>query len=71
MDWEDKERDHGKCGQCGALLAPVMFREKECRVVDGTMMFTGRTRMAVSHLICPFCGREYAVDDSFDGEWED
>lgn len=62
---------YGVCGKCGAPLEPVWFREKERRIVNGVMTYTGRTRDAVSHLICSHgCIGDYPVDDSFDGLWE-
>lgn len=60
---------YGECS-CGCSLKPVRFREKERNVVKGVMTFTGRTRLAVSHLVCDACGKEFPVDDSFDGPWE-
>lgn len=75
MGWYDdedtynKEYPYGKC-DCGGLLYPVRFREKERVVVNGRMTYTGRTRSAVSHMACVECPREHAVDDSFDGPWE-
>lgn len=60
---------YGTC-TCGAPLFPVFFTEKEHKVVNGVMTYTGRTRRACSHLSCDACGREYPIDDTFDGPWE-
>ena len=61
------KRPHNKYGlcKCGSPLTPVRFIEKE--YVHG--VFTGRTRISVSHLLCEDYGRSYTVDDSFDSEW--
>lgn len=60
--------DYGIC-TCGGSLRPVYFREEETRVEYGCIVKTGRFRMAVSHLVCESCLRNFAVDDSFDGPW--
>ena len=57
--------DYGSCS-CGEKLNPVFFKEKE---YDDFGIPTGRTRMACSHLLCEYCGKSYAVDDTFDGPW--
>ena len=68
-DTYNSKYPYGKC-TCGSMLFPVWFREKEHKVVNGSMIFTGRTRRAVSHLACTCCLKEYPIDDSFDGPWE-
>lgn len=60
---------YGKCEQCGIELEPVWFTEEETKVSNGIMIHTGRKRRACSHLVCPQCLKNYAVDDSFDGNW--
>lgn len=59
---------YGTCS-CGGELKPIFFEEEETKIVNGTMIKTGRTRMAVSHLVCDECLRNKCVDDSFDGPW--
>lgn len=63
---QDIGEPYGLC-ECGEPLEPVYFTEKEYEIIGGTRHFTGRTRCAVSHLLCPGCGREVPVDDTFDG----
>lgn len=47
----------------------MWFKEEE-RCIRGTALIkTARTRLAVSHLVCPSCLRNYIVDDSFDEPW--
>lgn len=60
----------GEC-TCGAPLVPIWFTEFEyAQTNTGLQYKTGRHRRAVSHLLCENCGREFPVDDSFDGPWE-
>lgn len=60
--------DYGIC-TCGGNLHPIYFREEETRVEYGCIVETGRFRMAVSHLVCENCLRNFTIDDSFDGPW--
>lgn len=57
---------YGKCECCNSYLTPIWFIEKERNKYNST---TGRKRKACSHLICSSCGKNYCVDDSFDGNW--
>lgn len=59
---------YGEC-VCGNELSPVWFTEYETEKIGGYSYKTGRKRRACSHLICENCGKEYCVDDTFDGEW--
>lgn len=60
---------YGYC-DCGGLLEPIWFTEEEIKVTqDGYQYHTGRTRRAVSHLVCSWCLKNHCVDDSFDGPW--
>lgn len=60
---------YGNCERCGAALEPVFFTEEETKTVYGSLIKTGRTRKACSHLECPVCGKKECVDDTFDGPW--
>lgn len=60
----------GTCQRCGEALKAVWFIQKEYKYTQGQPIPTGRTKEAVSHLECPCCGREYPVDETFDGPWE-
>ena len=60
---------YGECNICGCDLEPVLFIEDEIKTSNGIIHYTGRTRLAVSHLQCPRCRHKEIVDDSFDGEW--
>lgn len=55
----------GKC-ECGQKLKPVYFLEKE--FVNGE--YTNRERIAISYLLCDFCGNTECVDNSFDDNWD-
>ena len=59
----------GDCDNCGTPLQPVWFVEEEIRCIAGTWVKTGLIRDAVSYLLCPECGAQIIVDDSFDGPW--
>ena len=59
---------YGKC-ECTGHLEPVWFQEQETKVSGGMMVWTNRYRNACSHLVCKDCGKNHAVDDSFDGNW--
>jgi transposase len=59
-----------KCPVCGENLEPIWFEEKEYITEKGIRKSTGRKRRACSHLECPQCGHQEAVDDSFDGRFE-
>jgi hypothetical protein len=61
-------RDFGNC-ECGGKLMPIYFVDEEYTVIKGIMTYTGRKKMAVSHLTCEHCLKNECVDDSFDGEW--
>lgn len=60
--------NYGEC-ECGAPLIPVWFIEKQREYKNGDMVLTGKKRRACSHLTCEYCGKNYPVDDTFDGEW--
>lgn len=61
--------DFGKCDTCGTTLKPIWFEEEELREEHGCMFRTGRKRTACSHLVCPCCLKDFAVDGSFDEPW--
>lgn len=61
---------YAKCDRCGSAIVPVYFRERERKVINGAMVYTGRTREACSHLECVGCMKEFPVDDTFDRPWE-
>lgn len=63
------ESKYGLCAVCGQNLVPIRFIEKEEILEGGVWVKTGRTRLAVSHLVCPDCGHVECVDDTFDGPW--
>lgn len=58
----------GVC-ECLGYLDAVWFEEQESKVSGGMMIWTNRYRRACSHLTCQDCGKNHAVDDSFDGNW--
>lgn len=61
---------YGVCLVCGSQLEPVLFTEKEEKLVDGHYIETGRYRINVDYLLCENCGHKEAVDgESFAGEW--
>lgn len=60
---------YGVCERCETPLNPIWFEEDEYKVTYGSLHKTGRIRRAVSHLECPYCGKRYIVDDSFDVDW--
>ena len=47
----------------------MWFEEEEKDLYGTALIKTGRTRLAVSHLVYPSCLRNYIVDDSFDEPW--
>lgn len=59
----------GECRHCGESLVPITFIQNETRIVNGTLIRTGRERIAVDYLTCKNCLRNECVDDSFDGVW--
>lgn len=62
-------KDYGVCERCGTKLqVSEWFTEYE---YDEKGMPTGRTKKAVSSLICPCCLKNYCVDDTFDEPWRD
>lgn len=61
-------RPFGEC-ECGYGLQPVYYEEAETKRYDWGEVKTGRYRKACSHLFCDYCGRQYCVDDTFDGPW--
>lgn len=65
-----RDIDYGQCPECHCDLVPIWFKEKETKIKDGHLYYTGRVRRAVSHLICPECLTPECVDDSFDWPWE-
>lgn len=68
-EFDPTNSKYGVCEKCKSDLKPVWFREDEIIYKSGIPMKTGRSRNAVSHLICTNCLRQYCVDDSFDKEW--
>lgn len=56
----------GLCSKCLKDLSPVWFEEIE---YDKYHRQTGRKRMAISHLLCEYCGHTECIDDSFDAQW--
>ena len=60
---------YGKCEHWHDDLEPVWFEEEEKDLYGIALITTGRKRLAVSHLVCPSCLRNYIVDDSFDEPW--
>ena len=66
------EAFYGLCTRCGGDLVPVTFKDEEEKITrDGWKYRTGRWRIAVSHLECPYCLKNYCVDDTFDGPWHE
>lgn len=60
---------YGNCPECGSVLRPVWFTEKEYENVTGFLIPTGRTKKACNYLFCEMCGHKETVDDTFDGPW--
>lgn len=58
----------GLC-ECGGILEGVFFEMQESKINGGIMIHTNRYKRACSHMVCQDCGRNHAVDDSFDGDW--
>lgn len=58
-----------RCSECGGWLLPVYFTDEEYKTENGHLYKTGRTRRAVSHLVCEDCLHNECVDDSFDEKW--
>ena len=63
------EPNYGICPICANKLKPIWFVEKEYKTIQGTLIKTGRERLAVSHLECVCCGHRETVDDTFDKPW--
>lgn len=59
------KRHYGYCPRCMGELRPQWFKEQE--FVKGHP--TGRTRLAVSVLVCESCLERVNVDDSYDYPW--
>lgn len=59
----------GICDDCEADLEAVWFEEEEVEIKNGQLYQTGRVRKSVDYLYCPFCGKKFCVDDTFDGVW--
>ncbi len=66
----ENQGPYGNCCYCEAPLEPIWFTEKEYKTINGHLYATGRTRRACSHLFCTECGKNNAVDDSYDGPWQ-
>lgn len=62
------ESIYGSC-ECGYSLSPVYFEERESIIRDGHLTWTNRYKKACSHLVCESCGKNYCVDNTFDGNW--
>jgi len=58
--------EYGTCEECNVDLEAYCFTEKQ---YDSYNLPTGYIKSAVSHLYCPRCGKEFCVDDTFDGDW--
>lgn len=61
-----KNTDYGNCDKCNAPLEAIWFKEIER---DSHGIKTGRVRDSVSVLVCPYCLKNFSVDDSFDENW--
>lgn len=61
-----RDTNYGNCDYCGTALMAELFWEKER---DEQGYLTGRVRRAVGVLCCPYCMKNYCVDDTFDGPW--
>lgn len=57
------------CAECGGRLEPVMFTERETKIVNNHLIETGRIRLNCDYLLCSCCGNTEAVDDLFAGPW--
>ena len=66
------EPKYGRC-ECGVSLEPVFFIQEEIKENYSPyyQYKTGRARKAIDVLVCPYCLREYCIDDSLDGPWMD
>lgn len=60
---------YGTCSMCGGQLCPVWFEEEEIKVVNSSIIHTGRKRIACSHLECSTCLHKECIDDTFDSKW--
>ena len=61
-----RDMDYGKCDICNSDLEAEIFLDAG----DGEDgMPTGRGREAGGVLYCPYGGKRYCVDDTFDGPW--
>lgn len=59
-----------ECVTCGQNLIPIAWRiEKETITKNGNLHHTGRTRSAISVLLCPRCGYIEYVDKLSYGPW--
>lgn len=58
-----------KCPACGGKLEPIYFQQQETKILNGSLIYTGRKRIAVDCLSCKSCMHNECVDDSLDGEW--
>lgn len=61
-----RDMDYGKCDICNSDLEAEIFLDTEYGKYG---IPTGRVRQAVGVLYCPYCGKRYCVDDTFDGPW--
>lgn len=54
---------------CGGHLDAEWYEEQESKVTNGMLIWTNRYRRACAVLTCMDCGKNHAVDDTFDGKW--
>ena len=59
--------DFGNCCECNIPLEPVWFKDIEFQ--PNSNIPTGRVKLAVNYLFCPYCLKKFTVDDTFDGDW--
>ena len=58
---------HGICNSCLVELEPIWYTEEQEKLdLDfKSYVKTGKTRIAISHLICPCCLKNVAVDGEY------
>ena len=62
---------YGTCEVCDVSLKPVWIAEDEYIIINGRRYKTGRRKKSCSHLECPRCLKNFCVDDSYDGPWQE
>ena len=63
----EQENILGNCPDCNVMLRPVWNVEFE--YYPKSACKTGRKRLIVDYIYCPVCGKNFTVDDTFDGPW--